>query len=191
MRRRTVRTFLCAALLTLAMSATACGGSDGGNEGAAPAATEEEAPVEEDAPAEEEAPVKEDAPAEEETPVEEDSAGESSEQKTLEEYLKEDPAAEKQLQEQAAAQGNEQLDMSIEVTGNEVLCIATFKDSVELPENVADTLNEGMDALGSAFSAIAATLDDEIGAEKGTVSYGIRYCDSDGNVIVEKSFRAE
>ena len=179
MRRRTVRTFLCAALLTLAMSATACGGSDSGNEGAAPAATEEEAPVEEDAAAEEEA------------PAEEASAGESNGQKTLEEYLKEDPATEKQLQEQAAAQGNDQVDMSIEVIGNEVLCIATFKDSVELPEDAADTLGEGVDALGSAFSGIAAVLDEAIGAEKGTVSYGIRYCDSDGNVIVEKSFRAE
>ncbi len=191
MRRRTVRTFLCAALLTLAMSATACGGSDSGNEGAAPAATEEEAPVEEDAAAEEEAPVEEDAAAEEEAPAEEASAGESNGQKTLEEYLKEDPATEKQLQEQAAAQGNDQVDMSIEVIGNEVLCIATFKDSVELPEDAADTLGEGVDALGSAFSGIAAVLDEAIGAEKGTVSYGIRYCDSDGNVIVEKSFRAE
>ncbi len=81
--------------------------------------------------------------------------------------------------------------MEIEVVGNDVICIATFKDSVELPENAVDTLSEGMDTMESAFSALAGVLDDSIGAEKGTVSYGIRYCDSDGNVIVEKSYRAE
>ncbi|MFG6336731.1 MAG: DUF4854 domain-containing protein [Lachnospiraceae bacterium] len=173
MKRRTVKTFLCAALLTLAMSATACGGSDSPKESEAPA-------VEEEAPAEDEAPAEEEAPAEDESGA-----------KTLEEFLKEDPAAEKELEEQAAAQGNEAVDMEIEVVGNDVICIATFKDSVELPENAVDTLSEGMDTMESAFSALAGVLDDSIGAEKGTVSYGIRYCDSDGNVIVEKSYRAE
>lgn len=184
MKRKTVKTILCAALLTLAMSATACGGSDSG-ESAAPAATEEEAPVEEEAPKEEEA-----APVEEEAPEEEASAEESS-GKTLEEYLKEDPASEAELREQAAAQGNDTMDMSIEVVGNDFICVGTFKDSVELPEDAAETLEAGMDELGSAFSAIAGVLDEAIGAEKGTVSYGIRYCDSEGNVLAEKSFRAE
>ena len=166
MKRKTVKTILCAALLTIAMSATACGGSD---DAAKSADTAAETPVEEEAPAEEE----------------------SSDQKTLEEYMFEDPTAEQQLKEQAAAQGNDQMDMDIEVKGNSVVCVATFKDSVELPDDISEQLSDGMDSLGSAFSAIAGMLDDAIGAEKGTVSYGIRYCAPDGTVLVEASFTAE
>ena len=50
MKRKTVKTILCAALLTLAMSATACGGSDDGTKNADAAVAE--APVEAEAPAE-------------------------------------------------------------------------------------------------------------------------------------------
>ena len=75
------------------------------------------------------------------------------------------------------------------LTGRENLDI--IRRILGLPENAVDTLSEGMDTMESAFSALAGVLDDSIGAEKGTVSYGIRYCDSDGNVIVEKSYRAE
>lgn len=188
MKSRTVKTLLCATLMALSLSMTACGGSDD----AAPA-TEEAAPAEEETPAEEEAPVEEETPAEEEAPAEEETPAEeeSSAQKTLEDFMKEDPTAEQQLQEQAAAQGNDQMDMAIEIHGNDVVCVATFKDSVELPDDAADTLNEGIDQLGSAFSGIAGTLDSMIGAEKGTVGYGIRYCDSEGNVLAEATFRAE
>ena len=140
MKRKTVKTVICATLLTIAMSVTACG---------------------------------------------------SSGSKTFEEYLFEDPTAEQQLQEQAAAQGNDQMDMEIEVNGNDVMCIATFKDSVELPDDMSEQLNESIDSLGTAFSAIAGSLDDAMGAEKGTVSYGVRYCASDGTVLAEASFRAE
>lgn len=81
--------------------------------------------------------------------------------------------------------------MSIEIKGNDVVCVATFKEGIELPDGTADVLNEGMEQLGSAFSGLAGSLDSMIGAEKGTVSYGIRYCDANGNVLAEKSFRAE
>lgn len=169
MKRRAVKTILYAALLTFAMTAAACG------------AKESPAPAVEEAAAEEKASVKEEAPAEEEK-----SSG-----KTLEEYLKENPMAEKQLEEQIAAQGNEMMDVAVETVGNDVIWVATFKDFVELPENVADSLNDGMDEAESVFSGLAAVWDEAIGAEKGTVSYGIRYCDSDGNVLAENSFRAE
>ena len=171
MKRRTVKALVCAAIMAVSLSATACGAS----KEAANTAAEEEAPVGEEAPVEEEAPAEE----------------ESSSQKTLEDFLKEDPTAEKQLQEQAAAQGDDQMDMSIEIKGNEVICVATFKEDVELPEGTADTLSATLEQMGSAFSGLAGTLDDMIGAEKGTVSYGVRYCDASGDVLAEASFRAE
>lgn len=186
MKKRTVKVLVCAALMSLSLSATACGGSDSGAK-SEDAATEAPA-AEEEAPAEEEA--KEEAPAEEEAP-EAEAEEESSTQKTLEEYLKEDPEAMKQIEEQAAAEGNDQMDMSIEVVGNDLTCVATFKDSVEIPEGTVEILETGMSELEPAFSAIAGALDDEIGAEKGTVSYGVKYCDSEGNVLVEASFKAQ
>ncbi len=138
MKRRSMKAFVCATVMALAMMVTACGGS-----------------------------------------------------KTLEEYMKSDPAAQKELEDQAAAQGNDQMDITIEVTGNDVVCTATFKDSVELPEDMAETLSAGINELDSSFSSIAGMLDDAIGAEKGTVSYGVKYCDADGNVLAEGTFRAE
>lgn len=184
MKRKTVKAYFCVALMMLTLSTTACGGS-GDSDKSTAAAQEAETTVDE-APAEE-ASVEEETPVEAETPVEE----ESSASKTLEEYLKEDPTALKDLEEQAAAQSNDQMDATIEVKGNDVICIATFKDSVELPDDIADTLNEGLEQMETAFSAIAGLLDAAIGAEKGTASYGVRYCASDGTVLAEASFRAE
>ena len=161
MKRKTVKTVLCATLLTIAMSVTACGSSNDGaknTDTAVAEATDKE---------------------------------ESSGQKTLEEFLFEDPTMEQQLKEQAAAQGNDQMDMEVEVKGNDFIIIATFKDSVELSDDVSEQLNAGMDSVGSVFSTLAGALDDAIGAEKGTVSYGIKYCAPDGTVLAEASFRAE
>lgn len=90
-----------------------------------------------------------------------------------------------------AAQSDDSIEMSIEVSGNDVVCIGTFKDSVEIAAEDAEMLSSSLDELGTVFSAIAGSLDDAIGADKGTVSYGIRYCDSEGNVLAEKSFKAE
>ena len=161
MKRKTVKTVLCATLLTIAMSVTACGSSNDGAKNTDTAVAE--------------------------TTDKEESSG----QKTLEEFLFEDPTMEQQLKEQAAAQGNDQMDMEVEVKGNDFIIIATFKDSVELSDDVSEQLNAGMDSVGSVFSTLAGALDDAIGAEKGTVSYGIKYCAPDGTVLAEASFRAE
>ena len=143
MKGKTLKTILCAAVLAITMSVTACGSSNDGAEN------------------------------------------------TFEAYLFEDSTAEQQLKDMAAAQGNDEMDMDIQVKGNDVICIATFKDSVELSDDAADQLKEAVNSLEDAFSAIAGSLDEAMGAEKGTVSYGIRYCASDGTVLAEASFRAK
>lgn len=143
MKGKTLKTILCAAVLAVTMSVTACGSSGG------------------------------------------------AEKNTFEAYLFEDSTAEQQLKDLAAAQGNDEMDMDIEVKGNTVTCIATFKDSVELSDDAAEQLSEVVNSLEDAFSAIAGSLDEAMGAEKGTVSYGIKYCASDGTVLAEASFRAK
>lgn len=170
MKRKTVKAYFCVALMALTLSMTACGGSGDGDKGTA-ATQEAEAIVEE-------------APAEEETPAEEEV---SSDGATLEDYLKGDAETEKELEEQAKSMGNENVDMAIEVNGNNLVYIATLKEEIE----DGDALVDAVEQMGSAFSALAGMMDESIGAEKGTVSFGIRYCQPDGTVIAESEFRAE
>lgn len=180
MKRRTVKVLVCATLMAISLSATACGGSDDAAK-STDAATEEAAPVEEEAPeAEEEA-----ASSEEEAPAEEEA---SSDGATLEDYLKGDAEAEKELEEQAKSMGSDEMDMAIEVNGNDLVYVATLKEAIEDGDALADTVNE---QVGPTFSALAGMMDEVIGAEKGTVSFGIRYCNPDGSVLAETSFRAE
>lgn len=191
MKSRTVKTLFCMALMALSLSMSACGGS---GDAAKDADTATEEASEEEAPAvEEEAePVEEEAPAAEEeaeSDEEEASAEEvSSDGATLEEYLKGDAEAEKQLEEQAQSMGSDQMDMAIEVNGNDLVYVATLKEDIENSDELADTVNE---QVGPTFSALAGVMDEVIGAEKGTVSFGIRYCAPDGSVLAEASFRAE
>lgn len=169
MKRKAVKSLFCAALMALTLSATACGASGDGDKSANAAvietSTEDEAPAEE-APVEEEA---------------------SSDGATLEDYLKGDAETEKQLEEQAQAMGNENVDMAIEVNGNDLVYIATLKEEIEDPDALVDAVEQ----MGSVFSALAGAMDEVIGLEKGTVSFGIRYCQPDGTVIAESNFRAE
>lgn len=153
MKRRTVKALVCATLMAISLSATACGGSDDAAK-SADAATEEAAPAEEEAPA-----------AEEEV-----------------------PAAEKELEEQAKSMGSDEMDMAIEVNGNDLVYVATLKEAIEDGDALAETVNE---QVGPTFSALAGMMDEVVGAEKGTVSFGIRYCNPDGSVLAEASFRAE
>lgn len=188
MKRQTVKAYLCVALTALTLSMTACGGSSDGDKGTA-VTQKAEAAVEE-ATAEEMAPVEEETPAEKETPVEEETPAEeevSSDGATLEDYLKGDAETAKQLEEQAQSMGNENVDMAIEVNGNDLVYVATLKQEIE----DGDALVDAVEQMGSVFSALAGMMDEAIDAEKGTVSFGIRYCQPDGTVIAESEFRAE
>lgn len=186
MKRKSVKAILCVALMALTLSMTACGGSGDGNKSAATqeAAPAEAEPVQDEAPAEKETPVEKEAPAEAETPAEEEV---SSDGATLEDYLKGDAETAKQLEEQAQSMGNENVDMAIEVNGNDLVYIATLKQEIE----DGDALVDAVEQMGSVFSALAGMMDEAIDAEKGTVSFGIRYCQPDGTVIAESEFRAE
>lgn len=187
MKRKSVKAILCVALMTLTLSMTACGGSGDGDKGTA--ATQETETTVDEAPAEETS-SNEETPAEEETPVEEETPAEeevSSDGATLEDYLKGDAETAKQLEEQAQSMGNENVDMAIEVNGNDLVYIATLKQEIE----DGDALVDAVEQMGSVFSALAGMMDEAIDAEKGTVSFGIRYCQPDGTVIAESEFRAE
>ncbi len=199
MKRRTVKAILCAALMALTLSLTACGGSDDASKDA-DAAVEEDVEPEEAAPKEEEAEPKEEkadeeeakAPKEEETAPEEE--GESAGSQTLEEYFNSTPGAMEAIEEQLAGAGDDDMSMAGEVKENEFTLNCTFKDASIFTDDVSAQLGEqleaGLDSTASVFQQVAAMLDETIG-QKGAVSVVVKYLDPDGNVLAERSFKAE
>lgn len=196
MKRRTVKTILCAALLTLAMTATACGGSDDAAKGtdaateeAAPA--EEEAPAEEAAPAEEEAPAEEAAPAEEETPAEEEATDAAlASDATLEDYLNALPDVKKQMEDEVAAANQDGMSVTVDVKGNEMIFTYTYEDASQLTDDTPAQLDAVTEAMGSVYEMMAEQMDQAMGVEK-TVSITVKYLDPDGKVLSESSFKAQ
>lgn len=116
---------------------------------------------------------------------------------TLEEIVKEEPDILEQVQATAAEAEDEYTAMTVEIKGNKVLYVTTFKDAFfttmtesavqELAQRLAKSLSE----VESDISALSEGLDDAMGVPRGTVSMVIRYCDSDGSVLAEAEFRAE
>ncbi len=195
MKRRTVKALVCATLMAMSLSVTACGGSDEASNGA-DAATEEEAPAaEEEAPAaEEEAPAaEEEASAEEETPAaeEEAPAADAASGMTLEEYMNSTPDQKKQFEEEMAASAQDGISIAVDVKGNDFTYIYTFEDDSLITDEVKSNLKTGLEATASVFAMMAEQMDEAIGADKGTVTIIVKYQDGSGNVLEEGSFHAE
>lgn len=193
MKSKAVKSLLCAALMAMTLSMTACGGSDAEVSGEAVVAenvSSEETPVEEETSTEEEAPVEEDASTEEEAPAEEETSDDASvEGMTLEDYLNAVPEQKQQLEEQIAAQAEEGMSIAMEVKGNDFTYIYTIEDASLITDELKENLTTGLDATTAAFEAMARSLDDAMG-ESGVVTLIVRYQDADGNVLEERSFKA-
>lgn len=112
---------------------------------------------------------------------------------TLEEIVKEEPDILEEIQATAAEAEDEYMAMTVEVKGNKVLYVTTFKNAffTMMTESAVQELEKSMNGAASEFSALAEAVDDAMGVPKGTVSLVIRYCDSDGNILSEAEFRAE
>ena len=154
MKRRTVKALVCATLMAMSLSMTACGGDDAAK--GADAATEEAAPAEEEAPVEEETPEEEapaeeetpeEAPAEEETPAAEEEvpALEPGSGKTLEDYLNEVPEQKQQLEESIAAQAEEGVSIAVDVKGNEFTYIYTIEDASAITDEMKENIKNGLE----------------------------------------------
>lgn len=193
MKRRTVKALVCATLMAMSLSVTACGGSDEASNGAN-AATEEEAPAaEEEAPAaEEEASAEEETPAAEEASAEEEApAADAASGMTLEEYMNSTPDQKKQFEEEMAASAQDGISIAVDVKGNDFTYIYTFEDDSLITDEVKSNLKTGLEATASVFAMMAEQMDEAIGADKGTVTIIVKYQDGSGNVLEEGSFHAE
>ncbi len=196
MKRRTLKSIACAAIMALALSATACGAKDA-------AKTEDKAAVEDAATTEADAP---EADAEVETPEADteadapeadveaekpaaDDAGSTEGYSTLEDYYS-DPTVKSALDSALGAMGGDGMALTIDVKENTLTMICKFEDSSVVVDGVGDALLEALETQAATFETQAKTFDDAIG-QAGACTVVVRYTDPDDNVLAEKEFKAQ
>ena len=217
MKRRTLKWIICAVIMTLTLSVTACGGSE------EPAATapieaddvteiedetepeieeepEAEPEIEEEPEAEIEAEVEpeEEVEAEEETgdatEAEADSDGEETEAETEEEYetLEDycnDPEVQDYLQSAFEAAAGDGMSANCEVKGNEFTVIIKIEDRSRIVDGMGAALDAALNAQEDTFKEQVKLFDEVIGQE-GVCTVIMRYTDPDDNILAEKAFTA-
>ena len=198
MKLRAVKVIACAAVMALALSATACGSkeADKTEDNAAVENTEDAAAPEDAADTEPEAPA--DTEAEPEAPADNtgddasaDNAAASGDAvySTLEEYYN-DPAVKSILDSAFESLGQEGMTLSIEVKGNVFSMTCKFEDSSMIVDGIAESLEQGLDASASQFETQAAEFDEAVG-QSGACTVAVRYTDPDDKVLAEREFKAQ
>lgn len=179
MKKRTLKGLACVAAMAVMLSATACGSK----ETDAPASD-----VVEDA--ENEAEPEAEPTQEPETETEaEPEAGESAESQTFEDYYN-DPAVKAVFDAQIEALANQGMTISLEVKGNEMAMIYQYEEGIELPENAKELLEAALEENASTFEEQAGNLDLAIG-QTGACSVVVRYLDTEGNLLAERTYKAQ
>ncbi|MCI9527208.1 MAG: DUF4854 domain-containing protein [Lachnospiraceae bacterium] len=192
MKRKTLKFLACAAIMAMTLSVTACGGSDKDDKAAgteAPAGDETDAAddTETDAADDANADAADDANADAADDTEADAADASG--TTLEELFN-DPTAKATFDSMTQAMTQEGMSASISVTGNELIMEVKIEDSALITDGIGETLGTALDAQAETLKTQVKTLDAAVGQE-GACTYTVRYLDPDGNVLTEKSFKAE
>ena len=198
MKLRAVKVIACAAVMALALSATACGSkeADKTEDNAAVENTEDAAAPEDAADTEPEAPA--DTEAEPEAPADNtgddasaDNAAASGDAvySTQEEYYN-DPAVKSILDSAFESLKQEGMTLSIEVKGNVFSMTCKFEDSSMIVDGIAEALEQGLDASASQFETQAAEFDEAVG-QSGACTVAVRYTDPDDKVLAEREFKAQ
>ena len=198
MKLRAVKVIACAAVMALALSATACGSKEAAKteDNAAVENTEDAAAPEDAADTEPEAPA--DTEAEPEAPADNtgddasaDNAAASGDAvySTLEEYYN-DPAVKSILDSAFESLKQEGMTLSIEVKGNVFSMTCKFEDSSMIVDGIAEALEQGLDASASQFETQAAEFDEAVG-QSGACTVAVRYTDPDDKVLAEREFKAQ
>ena len=197
MKRKTLKFFACAAIMAMTLSVTACGGSGKDDKAAgteAPAGDEADG-AETDAADDANADAADDANADAADDANADAADDANADAadasgtTLEELLN-DPTAKATFDSMTQAMTQEGMSASINATGNELIVEVKIEDSALITDGIGDTLATALDGQAEALKAQVKTLDTAVGQE-GACTYTVRYLDPDGNVLAEKSFKAE
>lgn len=216
MKRKTLKFIACAAVMSLTLSVTACGGDDKTAETANvenvvdvdaeddvdETEVEDEVEVEDDVDdesddaddvedetedADDEAEdVDDEADAELE---EEETEDDSDEYQTLEDYFN-DPDIQSMFDSLIEAMGQDELAISYDVNGNEFIMTFQITDSSIIVDGMAEGLAAALDTQAAQFKTQAAQFDEVLG-EEGASSVTVRYTDPDDNVLAEQTFTAD
>lgn len=198
MKRKTLKFFACAALMAMTLSVTACGSSDKEDKSAeTEAATGDEA---DDANAADDttdgtdaADAADDSADAADTADDSadaaDSSADAATGTTLEELFQ-DPAAKSAFDSLTQSIASEGMSASISAVGNEMIMEVKIEDSSLVVDGLSESLNAALDSQAETFKTQVKTLDTSVGQE-GACTFTVRYLDPDGNVLAERSFKAE
>lgn len=124
--------------------------------------------------------------------TEDGTANDSKQYETLEDYFK-DPETKNAFDKQIAASSSDDVTISYDVKGNELICIIKFANNSITGANADDiraALDAGLEAQADTFKKLAKELDKTIGKERACTII-VKYTDLDGNVFAEKAFKAD
>ncbi len=195
MKRKTLKFFACAAIMAMTLSVTACGGSDKEDKATETEAAGDAADAEDDSAGAADAADAEDdsadaAEAADDSADAADAADSSAAAGTTLEELFKDPAAKSAFDSMVQAMETEGMSASINAVGNEMIMEVKIEDSSLIVDGLSDSLNAALDAQAETFKTQVKTLDTSVGQE-GACTFTVRYLDPDGNVLAERSFKAE
>ncbi len=197
MKRRMLKLFACTAIMAMALSVTACGGSgkeDKAAETETAAGDDAEAADDKDTAGADD--VDDDNDNEIETDTVDgadnaDAADSNAAAGTTLEELVQDPAAKASFDTMTQALASEAgMSASVNVVGNEMIVEVKFEDSSLMKDGLSETIEAAIDAQTETFNSQVKALDAVIGQE-GACTFTVRYLDPEGNVLAEKSFKAE
>ena len=181
MKKRMLKLFACTAIMAMALSVTACGGTDKEDK------TAEETAAGDDADGAEAAGDKDTAGADD---VDADAADGNAAAGTTLEELFEDPTAKSAFDSMVQAMATDGMSASVSAVGNEMIVEVKYEDSSLITDGISEALDTALDTQADTFKAQVKTLDDTVG-QAGACTFTVRYLDPDGNVLTEKSFKAE
>lgn len=179
MKKKALKSVVLTAVMVMALSMSACGSKEAdapadANEVEETAGTEDESQVEAEPEVEPE--------AEQEADVE---AGDM----TVEDYYN-DPEVKAEFEEQIAAAAGQGMSINIEAKGNEFKMIYQYDPDFVLADDAADQLEAALESNAAVFEAQAQVFDTAIGQE-GACTVSVQYLDAEGNLIAEKSYKAQ
>lgn len=190
MKRKSLKFFACAAIMAMTLSVAGCGGSDDKAKTVdAGAKTEAAEDTKADAAADSADDATSDAADDAASDAADDTASDADTATTLEELCN-DPSARSTLDAAFGAMAQDGMSVDYEAKGNELAIIIKIEDSSLVVDGMGEALGAALDSQADALKTQVKTFDDAVG-QAGACTVTMRYLDPDGNVIVEKSYKAE
>ena len=109
--------------------------------------------------------------------------------KTLEE-LYNDPTVSSVMDSAFGSMAGDGMSVDYKATGNELAIEVKFEDSSITKEAVGEALGEALDQQADTFKQQVKSFDEAVGKD-GACTVTVRYLDANGEVMAEKSYKAD